>query len=531
MDWHKSQRQKTEMVEKHAGSIRRAGVRNIFISIVVAAATYYSLTLIAKQFGGSSGSDAYFFVLSLATLASGLIGSLLGTVFLPAFIKLHKASDKKEAHHFASSILSWCVMMACLLAIPTIIWNEQFFYKVSRFNQSQIAQMHQVLQYFAPLFVSGVLVEFFRVMALSLGMYTSAAVGAMFPPFLLIAGIFSLGGVLREEALVLSLLLGKIVALIILVIAVVRSAGVRLHFNLKQNQHTFQFLKTSTPYWSANVITNATSFFFDYQASGLGQGVVTALAFAQRIFQLPTTVFLAPIVEIVRTKFAQFQANGDYESFNRHYNNLLCFSIYFSVPMAAIYIAFSQDIVSALFQRGAFDKEDVDLTASLLSIYAWAIPFTSIFMVNGRACESYQRLFWPSFFGTIGNVLTIVSAHFFVTIAGAQGVPIAKVFSEVIYMLPFGFIAAGLFGIKANCKGVLQAFIASSFASLSILCTNVFANWLSGAQERTGVLWVLIVEIILAVIIYMFLLIVISKNIRNLLISIFHQLSRKISMV
>lgn len=519
------------MTEKHAGSIRRAGVKNIAISVVVAAATYYSLTLIAKQFGGSAGSDAYFFVLSLTTLASGLIGSLLGTVFLPAFVKLHSAADKKEAHHFASSILSWCVVMACLIALPTSIWNEGFFLNVSRFDQSQIVQMHQILQYFAPIFVCGVLVEFFRVMALSLGMYTSAAVGALFPPFLLIGLIFSLGNILHEEALVLSLLLGKVVALIILVIVVVKSAGVRLHFNLKNNQHTFRFLKTSAPYWSANVVTNAASFYFDYQASGLGQGVVTALAYAQRVFQLPTAIFLAPIVEISRTKFSQFQASGDYESFNQHYNKLICFAIYFSVPMAVIYIAFSQDIVSALFQRGAFNKDDVDLTASLLRIYAWSIPFTSIFMVNGRACESYQRLFWPSIFGTIGNVMTIASAYFFVIIAGAQGVPIAKVFSEVIYMLPFGFLATRLFGIRADHKSILQAVFISLFSSLTTLLINFSMNWLFGVQVKSSILWVLFVEIFVALSIYVLLLILISKNLRNLLISIFHKLTSKASVV
>lgn len=470
MGWTKSKGPKNEVAEKQAGSIRRAGVKNILISVVVAAATYYSLTLIAEQFGGSTGSDAYFFVLSLTTLASGLIGSLLGTVFLPAFVKLHSVPDKKEAHHFASSILSWCVVIACLIALPTSIWNEGFFLNVSRFDQSQIIQMHQVLQYFAPIFVCGVLVEFFRVMALSLGLYTSAAVGALFPPFLLIGAIFSLSSVLHEEALVLSLLLGKVIALIILVIVVVKSAGVRLYFNLKNNRHTFRFLKTSAPYWSANVVTNAASFYFDYQASGLGQGVVTALAYAQRVFQLPTAIFLAPIVEISRTKFAQFQASGDFMSFNRYYNNLLRFAIYFSVPVAAIYITFSQEIVSALFQRGAFDVENVFMTAYLLSIYAWTIPFASVFMVNGRACESYQRLLWPSVFGTLGNLLMIVLTRVLSELFGFQGIPMAKVATDIFYLLPFGFIAFQQFGGLPQYKKIGHVLMAVCVAAIVPVC-------------------------------------------------------------
>ena len=77
-----------EPVHRRTESIRKAGVKNIFISVCVAATTYYSLTLVAKYYGGSIGSDAYFFLASLSNLTSGIISSLVGVAFLPAFIKL-----------------------------------------------------------------------------------------------------------------------------------------------------------------------------------------------------------------------------------------------------------------------------------------------------------------------------------------------------------------------------------------------------------------------------------------------------------
>lgn len=452
-------------------SIRRAGTKNIFISVVVAGASYYSLTLIAKQFGGSVGSDAYFFLASLSTLASGIIGSLMGTVFLPAFIKLLTRSDKSEANRFASSIFSWCLLISSVAALSIVIWNEKLFSIVSRFDVSQISEMHQILAYFAPIFLLSILSELFRVIALSLGRFSTAALTALFPPFFLIAFILGGGNSTTEESLVASLLMAKITALLMLVIVVWRE-DVCVRFNLENNFHTFQFVKSSAPYWSANVVTNVATFYFDYQASGLGTGVVTALAYANRIFMLPITVFLNPLVEISRTKFAHFQSAGELDAFNTYYNNLLNFTIYFSVPIAAIYLAFSHEIISAMFQRGAFQAENVKIAASCLAIYAWSIPITSIFHVNGRACESFQRLLWPSVFGTLGNLILISVTFTFTNSFGYKGIPMAKVATDIIYLLPFGFFAFQLFGGKPCYsrifRSVMESTLAAMLASISI---------------------------------------------------------------
>lgn len=494
-------------------SIRRAVTKNIFISVFVAGASFYSLTLIAKHFGSSVGSDAYFFITSLSTLASGIIGSLMGTVFLPVFIKLLTQTDKSEAHRFVSSIFSWCLIISSVIAIPTIIWNEQFFRLVSRFDPSQITQINQVLKYFAPIFLLSVLSELFRVIALSIGKFSTAALTAIFPPFFLIIPLVFFGGILQEEVLVASLLLAKITALIMLFVIVTRH-GVCIRFNLTRNLETFRFVKTSAPYWSANIVTNAATFYFDYQASGLGTGVVSALAYANRLFILPITVFLNPLVEISRTKFAQFQATDEQVGFNNFYNSLITFTVYFSVPVSLIYLLFSEEIVSALFQRGAFQAESVKIAASCLFIYAWSIPFAAIFQINGRACESFQRLLWPSIFGTLGNLLLIAVTSVFIQKFGYIGIPISKVVTDVLYLMPFGFIALHLFGGKPSYDQITKSVVESLIAAIpTFIIFNVYFS--GGYRDVTYSFYVLFFLLSGSCILYFSTLFTISSSVRQ----------------
>mgnify|MGYP000370158786 CR=1 FL=1 len=189
---------------------------------------------------------------------------------------------------------------------------------------------------FSVIFIFSLLTEFFRIMALSLGKFSTAALTAIFPPIFLITFLWYFGNILHEEALAASFLGAKITALIMLV-TVVWNEEIRIHFSLRKNPHTFKFVRTSAPYWTANIVTNAATFYFDYIASGLGPGVVTSLAYAQRIFILPLAVFLNPLVEISRTKFAQFQSHDGNSSLNLLQQPTETFTLLFSANISSVY--------------------------------------------------------------------------------------------------------------------------------------------------------------------------------------------------
>jgi len=476
---------------KSSESFRESGIKNIAISVVVAALSFYSLTLVAWKFGGSTGSDAYFFLFSLTTLASGMISSLFAAVFLPVFVELKIRAGVTEASEFAGSILTWCILLILPLGIAAYVSYDAFYSMVSKFTHAQIIDVRFVLIYFAPIFVISVLSEFFRTLVLALGQYTSAAIGAVFQPAFLILSLFLLSGHLQEESLALSLLIAKLAVLVFMFIVVIKKERLRIPLLLKRNAATSRFVKVSAPYWGANLITNLATFFFDYMATGLGAGVLTSISYAQRIFTLPTTLILNPILEIAYTKFSESHARKDSKTFSMHYNKLLQLVLYLTIPIAALYFFIPEIIISSLFQRGAFGKEGVSIAASSLKVFAFSVPLVCLFMVNGRACESFQRLVWPSFFGTIGNLMMIGATLFFVERMGYLGIPYARLAMYLLFFLPFGFVALYLFAGKLNLSSVWKSGTTALVASLLPISAYFYSGLNIKLEPLFPALWLL----------------------------------------
>ena len=146
----------------------------------------------------------------------------------------------------------------------------------------------------------------------------------------------------------------------------------------------------------------------------------------------------------------------------------------------------STEIISAMFQRGAFGPANVATSAACLQIYALSIPFSCLFSVNGRACESFQRLLWPSIFGSVGNLLMIAFTFAFVASTGYIGIPLARLAIDSLYFLPLGFVAFHRFGGSLHLAIPVKTL---ATASTACVVPAVGFHWISTAGGTHSLWW------------------------------------------
>jgi putative peptidoglycan lipid II flippase len=452
-----------------------AAVLNVLISAVVALLTYISLALISAKFGSSSGSDAYFFLFSLTSLSSTLITSFLGVAVIPVFVKLRIHDGLEVARDYANGVMRASLLIAVAVSIFAYLFHNSFMQTVSRFSVEKIEINHLTLIQFAPIFFLSVMGEFFRIILLAMSRYTWAASCALFQPMLLVGAILLSSETTSEVVLAFALLISKGAVALLTLVLVRYSCEIRLSLWGNPIPAMRKTISVAGVYGCANFVTATSTFFFDYMASGLQSGVLTSISLAQRISALPITVIVNPILEIARVRFAIAQAAEDGQRIVRLHQELMRSIVYLTIPLAAFMYIFPSEIISTLFQRGKYQAESVSVAAYCLGVFALAIPFVSIFMLNGRTVESYQRLLWPSVLGTFGHFMMMAVTFFLVTQWGFTGVPYARVIMEIAYFFPFGLLTLRYFMTTVNFHHLANSVtIAVSAISVPVICIKCF---------------------------------------------------------
>lgn len=105
-------------------------------------------------------------------------------------------------------------------------------------------------------------------------------------------------------------------------------------------------------------------------ATSEGAGVASAFNFAWQLLMLPHGVIALSISTVVFPSLARLYEQGDGIGFRRTFSRALRPLVYLSLPSAVILFAFRTSIIQVLLENGAFDANDVRVTANALAFFA-----------------------------------------------------------------------------------------------------------------------------------------------------------------
>jgi len=107
-----------------------------------------------------------------------------------------------------------------------------------------------------------------------------------------------------------------------------------------------------------------------YLASFLALGSISSLFFAGRVTELPLGVFAVAIATVVLPLMSRQAARGDLDRMLETLNFAIRQVMLITLPAAVGMVVLRSEIISVLFQRGAFGQDSVDATAAALAAYA-----------------------------------------------------------------------------------------------------------------------------------------------------------------
>jgi putative peptidoglycan lipid II flippase len=124
-------------------------------------------------------------------------------------------------------------------------------------------------------------------------------------------------------------------------------------------------------------------------ASFLPTGAVSSLYFADRIYQLPLGVIGIAAGTVLLPEMSRRIAAGDAAGAHAAQNRTVGLTLALAAPFLVAFLAMPDLIMSALFQRGAFDAAAAERAGAVLAAYGLGLP--AAVLIRSAVSSFYAR--------------------------------------------------------------------------------------------------------------------------------------------
>jgi putative peptidoglycan lipid II flippase len=340
--------------------------------------------MLAAILGAGPVADAFFVAFRLpnhfrAIFAEGAFNA----AFVPAYAHVHGEGGEASAKLFADRIftllfLSQLVLLAAAwLFMPQAMsilapgfaddaQQRSLAIELTRITFPYLLLITLVTLYGGMLnvmqrFASAAAASIF----LNIAMMATLALAAFFPT----AGHAAAWGVLISGFLQYFLLAGDLAS----------HGGLPRFAPLKLNEDIRAFFRALGPATLGSMGTQVAMFADTIIATFLPAGALSALYYADRLNQLPIGVIGIAVGTVLLPEMSRRLTGGDHAGAMEAQRRAFDFTLLFSVPFVAAFLAVPDVITRAMFARGAFTKGDAAAAGATLAAYAIGlIPFVLI---------------------------------------------------------------------------------------------------------------------------------------------------------
>jgi putative peptidoglycan lipid II flippase len=204
---------------------------------------------------------------------------------------------------------------------------------------------------------------------------------------------------------------------------------------------------------------------------------------AFRIYQLPQGLFSIAIATILFPTMSRFAARGARDDLRRTMGNGVRQICLFLIPSAVLMAVLAEPITRLVYERGAFDANATDLTATALLWWSLSLPFQGVSLMFSRTFFSLQR---PWATTALAGLNLLVNAAIAAALYGPfeiAGIVLGTVAGTIVMCVAQGWILRGeLGGIDG---GKLLSSVLRMLAAGALLGAVSYLTW-SGLDDLVG---------------------------------------------
>ena len=200
-------------------------------------------------------------------------------------------------------------------------------------------------------------------------------------------------------------------------------------------------------------------------ASLLGSSYISALAYSQRLISIPYTLVISAIGQTMMPVISKHYANNDRDFIRKMAPQIFGKVVYILIPTITFIILFRENIISILFQRGAFDSRSTELTS-------YALLFYSVGMISYCLNPLLKGIFFciqdtmsPLKTGIIASIMNVILDLALMKILSYKGIALATSMVVTLNTVLLWHLLRAKIG-SLNEKDVLKSVLKTGLAAI-----------------------------------------------------------------
>jgi len=446
-------------------SIQRGSIITSFYNIIGKMLNFISLFLISYYFGANRTTDIYYLVLSFVILISALLVSQQSTVFLPIFVRTRAEKGEAAAWKFANTLITYTLTAALLFSLVFFVFSVQIVKAISKFTYEEIYNLKSIIMLFSPIITLYILCEFFRVIIQSYRQFAFPAKTMLLNGICNVLIMVFFHAFLGVLCLVVSLIISYTFQIIVM-IWYIRKYSPYVKISFVPAPETREFFSLGLPVFIAQIFGSSSIFFYDYMATMFDGGTLTAINFAQKIYNLPNDMIITPLANVSAPFLTEYAVLGDYSVLAKEYikyNNMLWFIL---IPVSVIFISYSQDISKLLFLRGELKEHSISIVSSALKYYSINIFGLSFIAISTKLLYSIQKTYSTSIMSICIGILSMIVTYIITINIGYIGIPLSRTFSVIVLGITPLVILSKLYIKKIDFLSMVKQFVLFTLISI-----------------------------------------------------------------
>lgn len=395
--------------------------------------------VMANYFGTSYVTDAYVMATAIPSVIFGGILVSVSTAYMPTFSKITESNGIEKSNKFTSEIMNLVFLISLISGVVGFIFSDQI---VGIFASGFEGETAQLTSFFVKITFSYVI---FSSMSGILDAYLQYK-GFFLPPILTgyLLSICTIVAIVvcahtSYYYLPFGMLVGYLLRFICIFLISKKNTFSYIP-SFRFNKAVREILALMVPVFLGTSLIKINAYINKALATGLGEGSVSALNYANLLNSMIVTVTITILTTIVYPKLVRANSLKDYQRFNKILDMGFYIVIMITLPLSLGAMAYSDQLVKVVYERGAFDEAATLITGSAFLYYALGLVFISLNALLTKTYYSMHNMVTPMIFAGAAVLINVVTSLILINFMATDGLALAtsiSVFCNTI-MLYFG---------------------------------------------------------------------------------------------